>query len=61
MWKVTTSSGVFAIKILNPEIMSRPEAYGNFVFSEKIANQAKDAGIPALPAVKIGVDSVAKI
>jgi len=61
MWKMTTSKGIFAVKILNSEIMKRPEAYGNFVLSEKIANLAKDAGIPAMPALRVDKNSLIQI
>ena len=33
MLKVETNKGVYAVKILNPEVMSRDEAYDNFVVS----------------------------
>ncbi len=52
MWKITTSSWVYAVKLLNPEIMKRDEAYGNFVFSEKVSNIAKENGIPAIVALQ---------
>lgn len=38
MYRVTTAKGGFAVKVLNPEIMKRPEALRNTIFSEKIAN-----------------------
>ena len=34
MFKVETDKGIYAIKVLNPEVMSREEAYNNFVISE---------------------------
>ena len=50
MFKVETTTGIYAIKVLNPEVMSRSEAYDNFVISEKIANLANDNGIPVSSA-----------
>lgn len=48
MYRVTTSKGVFAVKILNPEIMKRPEALQNTILSEKIAGAlAKDISLVA--------------
>ena len=38
MYKVETSNNIYAIKVLNREVISRPEAYANFVTSETIAN-----------------------
>lgn len=53
MFKVETDKGVYAIKVLNPEVMSREEAYDNFVVSETIANKAKENGIDVSCAIKI--------
>lgn len=46
---VKTSKGKYAIKALNPQIMSRPMAMQNFINSEHIANIASNS-ISALPA-----------
>lgn len=53
MFKVETNKGIYAIKVLNPEVMSREEAYNNFVVSETIANLAKDNGIVVSSAISI--------
>lgn len=37
MYRVVTSDGVFAVKVLNSEIMKRPEALQNMILSEKAA------------------------
>lgn len=37
MFHVTTGNGDYAVKILNPEIMARPEAIRNTILSEEIA------------------------
>ena len=50
MYKVTTSTGVYAIKHLNPEVMKRKDAKDNHIRAEKIANIAKEKGINCLPA-----------
>ncbi len=48
MYRVTTSKGDFAVKILNSEIMKRPEALQNTIYSEKIAGAlAKDISLVA--------------
>lgn len=49
MYRMETDSGTYAIKLLNPQIMNRPEALQNFSDSEKIANLAATR-IPALAA-----------
>lgn len=61
MFKVETTTGVYAIKVLNPEVMSRSEAYDNFVISEKIANLANDNGIPVSSAKIIDGNFITKL
>lgn len=53
MFKVETTKGIYAIKILNKEVIARKEAYDNFVISEDIANLAKDNNINVSCALKI--------
>ena len=53
MFKVKTNKGIYCIKVLNPEVMSREEAYDNFVLAEKISNFAKEKGIPVSNALTI--------
>ena len=57
MFKVETDKGVYAVKILNPEVMKRKIAYNNFVVSETISNLAKENGIKeiAFPCISTGV------
>lgn len=51
MYKLTTDTGDYAIKVLNPEIMKRPEAYRNFIESERIAALNAEAWVPLVPAL----------
>lgn len=60
MFKVETDKGLYAIKILNPEVMSRSEAYNNLVISETISNLAKDNGIVVSSALNINGDYLTK-
>jgi len=60
MYKVETDKGVYAVKVLNPEVMSRSDAYGNFVISEKISNLAKDNGIIVSSALLINDNYLTK-
>lgn len=53
MWQVKTESGIFAIKQLNPEVISRPKARQDYLDSEKIARAMKQKGVPALTALTI--------
>src|SRR3569832_171251 len=49
MYRLETTQSTYAIKALNPQIMSRPTAMQNYINSERIANLAAK-NIPALPA-----------
>lgn len=60
MFKVETTTGTYAIKVLNPEVMSRSEAYDNFYLSESIANLAEKNGIPVLCAKTIANNFITK-
>ena len=50
MFRLQTTSGTYAIKLLNPSILSRPEARQNFIDSERIAT-ALHHEVSALPAL----------
>ena len=49
MYRVETASGVYALKVLNPEIMQRPHALQNTINSEKVA-YALETVIPVVAA-----------
>lgn len=57
MFKMETSQGWYAIKVLNPKIMKRKDALQNFIHSEEIAYLASKQ-IPALPAMRVNGGSV---
>lgn len=50
MYKVITSTGTYAVKHLNPEVMKRPNAINNHIFAEKVANYAKINNVQCIPA-----------
>ncbi len=52
MYRVNTDKGVYAVKVLNPEIMKRPVALRHTVNSEKIA-AAFQTMIPVVVALEI--------
>lgn len=60
MFKVETDKGTYAIKVLNPEVISRTDAYHNFIISEKISNLAKEHGIPVSSALLLEGDYLTK-
>ena len=52
MFRVSTLSGSYAVKVLNSEIMKRPTALNNTINSEKIAAFLADT-IPVVAALKV--------
>lgn len=50
IYKVETANGIYAIKMLNPEVMKRSTAMNNHIVAEKVANIAKQNGVKCLPA-----------
>ncbi len=59
-YRLDTAEGSFAVKVLNPVVMARPEAYGNMLRSERIA-QAFSAVIPAVRAIEADGSPIVKI
>ncbi len=51
MYKVCTTSGTYAVKCLNPEIMSRPDAMNNYSEAEKLERILEDNGLPVVTAM----------
>ena len=60
MYRVSTSDGLFAVKVLNPEIMKRLDALSNTIYSEKVA-KAFDGLIPAVVSLEIDGKQVHKL
>lgn len=56
MWRVRTTLGQYALKVLNPEVIARPGVKDVYRMSERIARAAADAGIPAAVAMTVGGD-----
>lgn len=60
MYRVATSQGTYAVKVLNSEIMKRPSALQNMICSEKIAaNFSRE--IPAVISLEIGGNRVQEL
>lgn len=51
MYKVTTETGIYAVKHLNAEIMKRPTARENYARAEKIEKILEENKIPIVPAM----------
>ena len=61
MYGIETTKGKYAIKAINPEIMTRPTAMKNYINSENIAAIVSNRNIPALPALHINGNVVHKV
>ncbi len=51
MYKVQTTTRTYAVKSLNHEIMSRPEAMKNYAEAERLEKILEDNGIPVVAAL----------
>lgn len=53
MYKLETTTGKYAVKLLNPVIMKRPDALSNFQRAERLEDTLVKNGIPVVPAIRI--------
>lgn len=53
MYRLETTSGTYAVKLLNPEIMRRPDALANYRRAEALEALLEGRGLPILPAMVI--------
>ena len=53
MYRVTTYCGIYAVKHLNPEIMSRSDALDNYGRAEKIEHILENEDIPIVPSITV--------
>lgn len=60
MNQIQTTTGTYAVKLLNPSILSRPTARQNFIDSERIVN-ALAGKVSALPALTIDGSALQQI
>ncbi len=51
MFKVQTTTGTYAVKCLNPEIMSRPNAMKNYSEAERLERILEDNDLPVVAAL----------
>ena len=54
MFRLITDRGDYAVKLLNPDIMTRPDALDNYRTAEGFETLLEAAGLPILPARVIG-------
>ena len=53
MYCLETTSGKYAVKLLNPAIMKRPEALQNYQSAERLERVLQENKIPIVPALEI--------
>lgn len=53
MYQLQTTTGKYAVKLLNPAIMKRPDALQNYARAERLERVLQEAGIPIAPALEI--------
>ncbi len=53
MYRVITDCGIYAVKYLNPQIMSRAGVYANYERAEKIERILEKEGIPIVPSITV--------
>ena len=53
MYRLDTESGSYALKLLNPEIMKRPDARANYARAERLEKQLQ-AALPVVSALEFG-------
>ena len=53
MYKIETQAGAYAVKLLNPCVMKRPDALPNFQRAEQLEEVLYEHGLPVVPAIGI--------
>ena len=61
MFRVDTEKGCYAVKCLNPHVMARPEALGNFAAAEELERQLEQAGLAILASLASGDRKMQKL
>ncbi len=51
IWRLTTTQGTFAVKVLNPAILRKPGIHEGYRLSEQISASLAASGIPAISAL----------
>lgn len=52
MYRLDTDGASYAVKLLNPSIMKRPDAADNFLRAERLERMLERAGIPIVAAIE---------
>ena len=51
MYRLETASGLYAVKLLNPAIMLRPDVFENYKIAEQLELKLQESNIPVIPAL----------
>lgn len=51
MYKVEATTGTYAVKCLNPQIMKRPGVFENYARAQKLEGILEEQGLPVVPAL----------
>lgn len=54
MYCLMTSKGKYAVKLLNPEIMKRPDVFKNYQIAERLERTLEEKGLPVVSAMEFG-------
>ena len=61
MYKVYAGQIPYAVKHLNPEIMKRPDAKGNFAAAEALEKILEEKGLPIVPAMSFAGEKMQEV
>ncbi|MCL2396862.1 MAG: phosphotransferase [Defluviitaleaceae bacterium] len=54
MYSLETTGGKYAVKLLNPAVMTRPDIFDNYKIAEDLERKLQNADIPIVPALEFG-------
>ncbi|MDF2558380.1 MAG: rane protein [Bacillales bacterium] len=52
MYSLNTEKGKYAVKLLNPKIMKRPDVFKNFQIAEQLERTLEEKGLPIVSAIE---------
>jgi len=52
MYRLETNAGIYAVKLLNHAIMTRPDAFKNYETAERLEKRLQENDIPIVPALE---------
>lgn len=61
LYRLQTTSGVYAVKLLNPEIMKRPAVFDNYAVAENLEDILQKNGLPVVTALEFNGKKMQKL